>query len=80
LIVQATDAHIVAACEQGINQHMQVHPVPLVGLLKGEGVPHLAWSWFNNQEAEEVPDLLVDTDNASHPLAVPMAKLRWGGA
>ena len=55
---------------------MQVHPVPLVSMLKGEGVPYLAWSWFNNQESEEVPDLLVDVENASHPLAVPMAKLR----
>jgi hypothetical protein len=49
---------------------MVVHPVPDAG-----GLP-LAWSWFNNQDASELPDLLLDAAGTSHHLYVGMGQLR----
>ena len=62
---------------QGTILHMLVHPLPCSSssAAVGEGQP-LAWTWFNNQAAEELPGLLLDAGLRVYPHAVPVGRLR----
>jgi hypothetical protein len=68
---------------QGANLHMLVHPLPATGSStaasssssSSEGQP-LAWTWFNNQAAEELPGLLLDAGLHVYQHAVPVGRLR----
>lgn len=62
---------------KGANLHMLVHPLPCSSsssAAAGEGQP-LAWTWFNNQAAEELPGLLLDAGLRVYPHAVPVGRL-----
>jgi hypothetical protein len=54
---------------------MLVHPLPENSAATGEGQP-LAWTWFNNQAAEELLGLMLDAGLHSYQHAVPVSRLR----
>ncbi|KAF6260385.1 hypothetical protein COO60DRAFT_1507414 [Scenedesmus sp. NREL 46B-D3] len=60
---------------KGANLHMLVHPLPASSQAGGEE-QQLAWTWFNNQAAEELPGLMLDSGLRVYPHAVPVGRLR----
>jgi hypothetical protein len=72
-------AAAAVAYRQGANLHMLVHPLPAANTsaVNGEGSQPLAWTWFNNQAAEELPGLLLDAGLHVYQHAVPVGRLRW---